>query len=324
MNHLLKRIWGRIKITAEKFSSDSHFSVYYAILRVADELGGRIGLHKLSRNAHLKKDSWIMEYLSEELAPVVENYKNSTEQGIYQENAPIWVCWWTGINTAPELVQRCVESIYRNAGDHPVHFITRDNYSQYLEIPDYLLNKLESKAICIANFTDYLRFSLLEQYGGLWLDATIFCTDPIPRDFFSMPLFSCKGGLDTGAFISKYRWTSFCFGGFKGHLLFKFFRDAFELYWHEHDVAIDYLFVDYVINLGYENIIAIKQNLDAIPINNLARDDLQAAMGAALPAESLETVLQPDTALYKLSWRESYSETTADGGASIYQRFLKQ
>lgn len=322
MVNLLTRIWGRIKTTATKFCSDSHFSVYYALLRVADELGGRIGLRKLSHTAHRKKDRWIMEYLSDQLAPVIENYMNCIDQGTYHENAPIWVCWWTGIDTAPELVQRCVESIYRHAGNHPVCFITKDNYSQYLDIPDYLLNKLESKAICIANFTDYLRFSLLGQYGGLWLDATIFCTAPIPEDYFAMPLFSCKGGPNTDAFISKYRWTSFCFGGFKGHLLFRFFRDAFELFWRENDVAIDYLFVDYVINLGYENFISVRNNLDAIPINNLARDDLQAAMSIALPASQFHNVIQQDTTLYKLSWREKYSKFDANGGMSIYNYFL--
>lgn len=324
MANLLKRIWRRIKGTAVQFYSDSHFSVHYALLRVFDELGGRLGFRQLSRRAHAQKEKWIMEYLSEQLAPVIEAYEADTEQGTWQENAPIWVCWWSGIDSAPKLVQRCVDSIYRNAGEHPVHLITKDNFIEYLEIPPFILSKLDDHSMCIANFTDYLRFSLLEQYGGLWLDATIFCTSAIPGDYFAKPLFSCKGGNDRGIYISRYRWTAFCFGGFKSHPLFKFFRKAFELYWSKNGAAIDYLLVDYIINFGYENNIGIRRDIDSIPQNNLARDDLQAAMNAALPASQFQSVLQKDTVLYKLSWREQYSEVAENGEESIYGRFIRE
>ena len=95
-----------------------------------------------------------------------------------------------------------------------------------------------------------------------------------------------------------------------------------EEYWKHQDRAIDYLFFDHIILPAYENLPAVRELLDSIPDNNIHRDDLQAAMNAALPAEDFESVLQPDTALYKLSWREVYSETTADGQDSIYHRFI--
>jgi hypothetical protein len=64
--------------------------------------------------------------------------------------------------------------------------------------------------------------------------------------------------------------------------------------------------------------------LDELPENTPHRDSLQAAMNERLPASALEEVLQPDTVLYKLSWRETYYETTADGKKSIYAEFLNR
>ena len=63
--------------------------------------------------------------------------------------------------------------------------------------------------------------------------------------------------------------------------------------------------------------------IDTIPENNLRRDDLQAAMHAALPASRIDQIIQPDTVLYKLSWREKYVAQTQDGKVSVYGAFLK-
>lgn len=322
MADLAARIGKRIRSTCTAFRSDCGFSPYYACLRVADELGGRIGLRKLSANAHEKKDRWILQYLKKDLAAVIEKYATAQDADKFRPDAPIWVCWWTGEETAPALVKQCIASIRSHAGEHPVHLITRENFGTYLDIPDYILDKVQSGQMCIANFSDYLRFSLLAQYGGLWLDATIFCAAPLPEDLFRAPLFTCKSPARDCAYISRYRWTSFCFGGHQGGLLFRFMRDAFDLYWQNNPQSIDYLLVDYLIETAYCEIPAVRALLDAVPYNNLHRDDLQAAMNAALPASEFQNVIHPDTVLYKLSWREQYQSITPDGQESIYSFFL--
>lgn len=322
MPNLMSRIWRRIRGTMTQFYSDIHFSIYYAVLRVADELGGRIGLCRLSRWAHTRKDKWIEAYLAKELAPVVEAYRNDTEQGDYQQNAPIWICWWTGIETAPKLVQRCVESIYQNAGDHPVCFITKDNHQEYLEIPEYMLTKVCRGTMKFAHLADYIRVKLLSTYGGLWLDATIYSDRAVPEYCFDMPVFTLKGPVQKCRYISEMRWVTFCLGGWKDCVFYRFLADAFETYWSRNDFAIDYLFFDNIILMGYEKIPAIRLLIDNVPDNNVHRDDLQAAMNAALPASRFESILQPDTVLYKLSWREKYAEVSADGTPSVYAHFL--
>lgn len=323
MASFFKRVSKRMKMTTKGIRSDLHFSPYYAWLRLCDELGGRLGFSKLSARSHEKKDRWIRDYLEKKLKPVWEPLVADENRGTPCHNGPVWVCWWTGEETAPLLVKKCIESIRRNAGGHTIHIITRDNYKEYLEIPDFILEKVDNGQMCVANFSDYLRFSLLAKYGGLWLDATIFCSRPLPEEIFRMPVFSCKGRTGDGKYISDYRWTAFCFGGYQGNILFRYFQAALEQFWKEHKTSIDYLLVDYTIDLGYRKIPAIRQCLDAVPENNMQRDDLQAAMNAARPASDLETILNPATTLYKLSWREQYQETTSDGELTIYGSFIQ-
>lgn len=77
-----------------------------------------------------------------------------------------------------------------------------------------------------------------------------------------------------------------------------------------------------MIYIAKEAIPAIDIAMKAVPQNNLRRDDLQAAMNAALPAEEFWNVVQKDTVLYKLSWRETYAEKQLNGEKSVYRYFL--
>lgn len=310
-------------MTTKEYRSDLKFSLKLAMVRMCANLCSRAGLRTIAASATHKKDDLIRSHLEKILAPMLEQYAQEDDTGSYTPDAPIWVCWWTGEESAPPLVKRCIRSIRENAGDHPVHLIDRDNYEIYLQIPEHILSKVSDGTMCIANFSDYLRFSLLAVYGGLWLDATIYCPNPIPENYFRLPLFTCKGTLgDPSGYLSAYRWTSFCFGGYQGNVMFRYMQQAFDTYWQHCGRAIDYLLVDYLIDLGYRKLPSIRRLLDAVPENNLHRDDLQAAMNAALPASEFDSVLHPDTVLYKLSWRESYAEETADGRDSIFKTFI--
>ena len=106
-------------------------------------------------------------------------------------------------------------------------------------------------------------------------------------------------------------------------MFYRFLKDAFEAYWDTEETAIDYLFFDYIIALAHKELPTIRNALEGVPANNPHRDDLQAAMNAMLPAEQFDAVIQPDTWLYKLSWRENYQERTQEGKTSVYGHFLQ-
>lgn len=322
MKSLSVKIKKRTKMTVDNFSSDSQISYTLAFCRLADDLLSRIGLKKLSGYFHKKKENWISLYLENLLADIILKYKDDNYTGEFSMEQPIWVCWWTGEETAPELVKQCIKSIRKQAKDHPVVLINQDNYIEYLNIPDYIINKLNDKHMGIANFTDYLRFALLDKYGGIWLDSTIFVKESLPDSYFEESLFTCKSPEIDGGYVSRYRWTSFCFAGWKHNVLFRFFKDSFQQYWKNHNAAIDYLFVDHLIDIAYRNISSVKEQIDNVPINNIHRDDLQAAMNAALPASSFNDIISSDTVLYKLSWRETYSEIAVNDEKSVYKHFL--
>ncbi len=324
MADLYTRIRKRCKATASNWKNDCRFSGRLAVLRFVDDIGRRLGLRAISARAHKQKDEFILDYLKNLLDPVTEKYKDDTFMGEKAESsAPIWVCWWSGEDSAPDLVKQCIKSIRRNAGCHPVNLITEANYAEYLDIDSRIYEMFEAGYIGTAHFADYLRVCLVEQYGGIWLDATMFCSEELPQEYFELPFFTCKSEVKKGYYLSDFQWVTFCLAGRRHNVFYRFMKDAFECYWNKANSAIDYLFFDNIIYIAKESIPSIRVLMDAVPLNNLRRDDLQVAMNAALPAEEFFNIVKDDTVLYKLSWRESYSRSTPDGDATVYDYFLK-
>lgn len=98
------------------------------------------------------------------------------DKKIIEKSNKIWICWFQGIENAPELVKACYNSVLKNYKDKEIIVLTEENYKKYVDIPEYIIKKWEKGYITFAHFSDILRIELLSKYGGLWLDSTIFTT----------------------------------------------------------------------------------------------------------------------------------------------------
>lgn len=105
----------------------------------------------------------------------------------------IWVCWLQGIDHAPHIVKKCVESIKTHAAEQEVILITNENLSQYLQLPKYILTKWKKGIISNTHFSDIIRINLLNEYGGIWIDSTVLLTGPIPAYIKEANLFFFQG-----------------------------------------------------------------------------------------------------------------------------------
>ncbi|WP_215902146.1 capsular polysaccharide synthesis protein, partial [Acinetobacter bereziniae] len=77
----------------------------------------------------------------------------------------IWI-YWEG--DFPEFVEKCIQNIRKKNPNYEVYLLNPENVNQYSLIDFSLLQDAtpQQKA-------DLLRFDLLYQHGGIWLDASI-------------------------------------------------------------------------------------------------------------------------------------------------------
>jgi hypothetical protein len=106
-------------------------------------------------------------------------------------NKVIWQYWGQGLagDNLPEVVKLCFQSVDRFKDDYTVIRVDDDTFGQYIDLPDFILEKRASGMINRTFFSDMLRLALLKTYGGVWLDATILLTDSLPKDFSAQDFF---------------------------------------------------------------------------------------------------------------------------------------
>lgn len=86
------------------------------------------------------KHDVLMQYFEKRYGSFAETYKfaeNSIPENSNFKNK-IWVCWWQGIEQAPDIVKRCVQSICINAAPYEVIILDDTNYRNYVNVPDWM------------------------------------------------------------------------------------------------------------------------------------------------------------------------------------------
>lgn len=188
--------------------------------------------------------------------------KSINKNCIGQSNSRIiWIFWWQGYNCMPSIVQHCVGSVKSHANGYKVILITKKNIYKYAHIPNYIYNKVKKGCITLTHFSDILRFNLLNNYGGLWCDATIYCTSQIDYKYFNY-LYTSGGYIGVPPRFANGRWTGFLIGGYRCNALFQFMSKFFELYWKYNKYQVSYFLIDLGLHYAYVNNIGNFKHYD--------------------------------------------------------------
>lgn len=124
----------------------------------------------------------------------------------HQANRTVWLFWWQGMDTAPTLVKACNQTVRKHFADWNIVVIDKNNFEQYVHLPDYILEKHQRGIITHTHFSDILRLALLIEHGGLWLDATVFCTGGIEPFMEQCNLFLYRNGWMNQETLNTANW----------------------------------------------------------------------------------------------------------------------
>jgi hypothetical protein len=88
----------------------------------------------------------------------------------------IFILWFQGLEKAPEVVKRCVESWMHYNKDWNIIILDNLNIKEYISEGHYVFEK---KDLEYYEKSDIIRLELLTKYGGVWADSTLFCNKPL-------------------------------------------------------------------------------------------------------------------------------------------------
>lgn len=223
----------------------------------------------------------------------------------------IFNLWFQGFDDVPPVVRLCAEKSGR-LGLRQV--LLDDANVESLGIDEVMERKRKEGKISMQTWSDIVRTYLLSRHGGVWADASLYVSK-LPEEATTQPFYSCRHRVvdnfvenpsifreANGEFESK--WTSFFLASHKGDVVTSWLYDCFAQYWRVWDAGVDYFLCDMLLRLGYEEVPAVRREIDAIAVNNdgalyalryFLQQDFDSAMWQKWGHNTLN--------IFKLDWR---------------------
>lgn len=190
----------------------------------------------------------LMPELDSRISAIIKKLNLKPEVESIERN--IFVFWWDGFESAPSIVRKCFKSVENNYKNFNVIQISKDNYKNYTDIDPAILEGYEAGKISVQTFSDILRFSLLKNNGGMWIDSTIFFLDEydLIGRFDESQSFNTLEFASSGDFM-KYKnytcsWSGFFIASKKNGLLVRTMDAIFREYYKIYGTYTLYFFID--------------------------------------------------------------------------------
>lgn len=219
-------------------------------------------------------------------------------------NQTIWICWLQGMDDAPIIVRKCYESIKRNTPDtFDIEVITEKTINDYVSFPPFIYEKVKKGIISKTHFSDIIRTELLYQYGGCWIDATVFCSRKIPDYMLSGDLFFFKWSIMDISVLPGSSWWMYAK---QNNKIIREVRNVLYAYWKNENKLINY-YLYHIILAKIVNNDATNRILydDMIYCNNSTPQILYSLLAEQFNEERWK-ILNEQTPVHKLSYKRNF------------------
>ena len=304
---------GGMRLIKQYLWSGAFFTAVGEILLLGKS---RTALEILRLAAELKTKQKLQKKYSYVLDEFDKNYSSKLEK---KQSNKVWVCWFQGIEQAPLLVQKCFYALKSNLDDRDIVLITADNMLEYVDFPDFIVEKWRKGEITNTHMTDLLRLELLIKYGGTWIDSTVLCTrkrEDIPDYFFDSDLFyfqSLKPGKD-GRSVGISSWyISAC----SNNKILLATRQLCYEYWKNNRDMMDYFLFHYFFVMALDRY--VEERNKVIPFSNSTPHILLLRLFEKYDERVYQNIIN-QTPFHKLSYK--FTEEQMNLTDTYYRRIV--
>jgi Capsular polysaccharide synthesis protein/Polysaccharide pyruvyl transferase len=213
-------------------------------------------------------------------------------------NKVIWSCWFQGRRNAPDVVKRCLASWETLNPGWDFRCLDAETVGRYVDLDEHV--DLQSQTITAASLSDILRMLLLHEYGGVWVDATLYCNQPLD-DWLP---FAMGAGFFAFSRPSHDRALSSWFiAALPGNRLLAKWAARALAYWRGRSHSDDYFWLHH--QFGELCLIDPDARTNWISVPRISADGPHAIQAAGMyePAESAGRGVDWTTPVFKLTHR---------------------
>ncbi|MBD5492108.1 MAG: hypothetical protein HDR16_08350 [Lachnospiraceae bacterium] len=235
-----------------------------------------------------------------------------------KQNKTIWIFWMQGMENAPALVRKCYESVCKNVPQgYDIILLTDKNLREYVSLPRFIWDKYEQGYITTTHLSDIIRVELLCTYGGCWVDATVFCSGPVPEYMVSGEMFLFQDSITEKLVIKMSSWW-LC--AEKTNRLMHAVRNMLYDFWEQETDIHNYFVLHIMISRLIDADAECKRIFNEIPyFNNSTPHILWRRLGREFKERDWE-ILRGNTPVHKLSYKKRFLRGDID---SFYQALME-
>jgi hypothetical protein len=139
------------------------------------------------RKAAKKLDGYIDDFLNGK----IERFSAVPKKPELVGKKIFWQYWHQEIGAdTPKTVISCLNSVKEHGNGHEIILLTGKTVNDYVDLPSFVWQKLGKGRFNNTKLSNLIRLYLLSAYGGVWLDATIYLTNPISDSFLQKDFFA--------------------------------------------------------------------------------------------------------------------------------------
>lgn len=320
-------LWNKYKTFGILIAYLQVFSAIIKYVVYTDRLGQSKIVKKLFSTVITLKDYQVQKWIQKNFKSTLSVVETKNKR-IDQENNFIWTMWLQGIDKMPPIVRLCNLSVEKHRGNATHIILTQENILDYIDIPEFILEKWKDGVINNAHFSDYVRVSILDKYGGIWLDSTVLLVAPFPEYVFNdFAQYHAKGlnsFKNDFLYFEIRNWESYFLVRSGDTNLYLFLKKALEEYWEKYDYAIDYLFLNHLAFLARTKSKKIQEEFNIIPDNNVEAENLYPNIEKNINSVEFEKFIHDnETIVYKLNHRHEL-QSTNQYGQTIFGYLLNE
>ena len=278
----------------------------------------------------------LIPKLKRDYIHIIEKY-NSEQKVVTkstQTNYFVWVMWWQGEENMPDIIRINYINLKKQLNGNHLILITSENYDDYIQLPDYVLEKLKNGIISLTHLSDLIRVMLLSKFGGLWLDSTVYVVKPLPNKI-NFEYWTIKWELTYFQYFRFPIWVAFwqlssikskTISQFMGiwyanslNPIFTCLAEFWLEYWKNENNKPYYWTTEVFLNVCmYDSMSEIKKMIDKVPNSNNYCFDLAPMLNNTSSYKVLEKYFST-TEYFYFTWKSNYlSHIKSKTGRTLY------
>lgn len=174
----------------------------------------------------------------------IQNRAEAFKPKYENRNYKIFSYWAQGITQAPAIVKACHRQLYKFHQTDEIVYLDDTNYRYYVDIPHEIIDKVGHNKTF---FSDILRFFLLCEYGGTWIDSTCYLTAPLDVDYNTVE----HNKITAFRRANKTRISAWFFSCSQSSYIARLMKESLLSYWSKYDRAIDYFILHHIFEILY-------------------------------------------------------------------------